>query len=376
MVQRAKIRDGTEGFAGRAEAVENQIKTLLRDAVRQGTSIEQAIANPGDQTARFRYRLTKFRNLVHLLRNAKPGRTISIVENSEYETVAGTITRVSAKEAQYSALPQSYHLEIVRPGFSKPEKISFQRLVSLPKENISFGEGLEHGPNQRHLNEFGERLAFEIRYPVQVLTGNHLTAITEAKRHKLGAMSLFRDSSGHVNRGIVVNRYKMDLNMLPAILPSGRVAAALAQKALNGEIRETVFMWTGQRDQPELHFMIGCRAAYGEPALVFRTPKFRNGADRILGTNPGLYEALFESDLGQGRPVRMRRRIVLEYPESARRILAAMNNLDGLPVCTDGKHRQAVNDLIRKFEEQEAGPADATSEISSKPDSGLSLTPN
>ncbi|MDE0303359.1 MAG: strawberry notch C-terminal domain-containing protein [Albidovulum sp.] len=379
MVQTAKIRDGTEGFAGRAEAVENQIKTLLRDSVRQGTTIEQALASPGDQSARFRYRLAKLKNLVRMLRNAKPGRTISFVDNIENDTVAGTITRVSAKEAQYSALPQSYHLEFVRPGICRPEKISFQRLVSMPKESVVFGEGLEHGPNQRHLTEFGERLAFEIRYPVQVLTGNHLTAITEAKRHNLGSMSLFRDGAGQMNRGIVVNRFKMDLNLLPAIIPSGRVAAALATKALEGEIRESIYLWTGQRDAPELHFLIGCQAAYSRPGLVFRAPKFKNGANNIFKAKPDLYNALFESAPSQDRPTRLRKRAVLYYPDSATRISEAMETLDGLSLCTDGKHRSVVNELIRRFEEHDsldANPEANASPPESNTDSEFSLSPN
>ena len=210
------------------------------------------------------------------------------------------------------------------------------------------------------------------------MTGNHLTAITEAKRHNLGSMSLFRDSAGQVNRGIVVNRYKMDLNLLPAIIPSGRVAAALAKKALDGEIRETVYFWTGQRDVPELHFLIGCHAAYNRPGLVFRAPKFKNGASNIFKSNPSLYRALFENAPAHERPTRMRRRSVLYYPESATRIAEAMENLDGLPVCTDGKHRDIVNSLIRKFERQDspdAKPAvNAAAALS--PDAELSLSPN
>ncbi|MCY4461243.1 MAG: strawberry notch C-terminal domain-containing protein [Albidovulum sp.] len=350
LVQRAKVRDGSDGFASRAEPLENQMSTLLRDAVRPGTSIEQALASPGEQSARFRHRMTRLKNLARLLRDAIPGRKIEYVENAGIGPVSGTITRVSAKEAQYASLPQSYHLEFVRPGFSKPFKISFQRLVALPKESIVFSEGLEHGPNQRHLAEFGEQLAMEIRYPVQVLTGNHLTAIAEANRYSLGSMSLFRDSSSRVHRGIVVNRSKLDLTMLPAIVPSGRVAAALALKSLNEDIRESVYLWTGERAFPEMLFVVGSQSKSGKRGLLFRAPKFRNGAENVLKSNPMLCDALFGCAPEDVQARLIRRTGPLYFPENQSRISAAFHSLDGIRLYADGKHRNVVNELIRDIE--------------------------
>jgi len=306
------------------------------------------MANPHVLPARFRQRHAKCMRLINLLRNIRPGRSIQI--RSRFDSVAdlsGTIVKITTKGVRYATSPQSYSIRVVWPGRSTSEQISLQRLVQIPSSDLLFGDGLEHGPNQMHLREFSRQCSIVRQSPVQVLTGNHLAAITEAKRHKLGAMSLFRDATGQVHRGIVVDRSKRDLSVLPVIVPSRHVAETLAIEAMEGRAgTSTVVIWTGRRDEAVFRFSFRSATSNLPGEIYLEARAFQKDTCKFYADVPQLYEALFETPIPTTRHWRRSMRRKLLWPRDNTRILAILRLLDGVTLQTDGRNRELVNRIV------------------------------
>ena len=352
LVNRSRITDSAEELLHRAEVVENQLPSLLSDVLPTNTSLETALEHPEQQPARFRQRLAKYRRLINLLRRIRPGRSIQIHNHfDEVADLSGTIVKIMTKELRFAASPQSYSIKIVWPGRSVPERMSLQRLVQIPHTDIQFGDGLEHGPNQSHLRQFTRQSGIVRRHPVQVLTGNHLAAITEAKRHNLGAMSLFRDTTGQVHRGIVVDRSKVDLSVLPIVIPSQEVAAELAIEILDAQTgRRSLSMWVGDRQSSVIYLTFYSPMKNRSGRVRLNAMWLRKSTLEFYSRFPLLFEAIF----GQPLPDRFigfrgSYRTTLLWPEEKVKIRTLLASLDGLTLQTDGRHRDAVYRLAREL---------------------------
>ena len=347
LVDQSRISDGADGFARYADRVESMLPTLLRTHAHPNSPIEEAMADPENQPYRFRMKLKRLKRLVHLLRNIKPGRAI------QFDAIEGlrsnltrTVVKASAPDAKHADLPQAYKIRTVAPGDSKPEIVSLRRLVQLPSESVRFAVGLEQGPNDRHLRAFVEQSSLERRYPVQVLSGNHLAAIAEARRNSLGTMSLYKETSGQMQRGIVVDRHKTDLRFLPVVIPSARAAAAFAALVFRGRIEKSPMIWTGKRDAPSISCrLIGQPKPHRSARLDLLQAPRRSDLQKSLGSRPGLKDLLFTHS--------GRRRRGLLWPLDANDIYRMLKDLDGLPLMTDGMFRESVNEINAALERGE-----------------------
>lgn len=344
LVNNSKIADGADGFARHADRLESMLPNLLRTAMRPDSRLEEALADLANQPHRFRLKHQRLTRLIHLLRNIRPGRAVQLSGFGTFRDEAlRTIVRTTAPDLRHADWPQAYKIRTVAPGDAKPEIISLRRLLKVPSADVRFSIGLERGRNERHLRNFEEQRNLERRLPVQVLAGNHLAAIMEARRHSLGTMSLYKEASGQMQRGIVVHQSKADLRFLPVVIPSGRVAAAVAAMAFRGRLGKGVALWVGKRDNPLIRF-------------DFVTRPGHSGMFSHLPPNSQ------QQDLYRGRPAlaalkRSRRRSQrAAWPSEAGLIDSALRATDGLVLMADGRIRDQVNEVSAMLDRGELHP--------------------
>ena len=344
MVNQSRVSDGADGFAPFADRLQANLPNLLNHLVARGCGIEAALQNVDDQPHHFRQRHMRLSRLVHLLRNIKPGRVTQVDSEDGFRDGAlRTIVKLSAPKPQHADLPQAYRIRTVAPGGSEPETLSLRSLVGIQPERLRFSDGLSLGADERHLREFMEQCNQERTYPVQVLRGNHLAAIAEARRNSLGSMCLFKDQSGRTQRGIVVSREKRDLAHLPVKVPSGRVAEALFGMFLRDEIERNVTMWAGKREEPQ--FMMRFRRHRNGVSVTTKAPSYVR--------QKSLYDAY--PDLRQALQVQERRLAYgcFQWPGESARIKDVLLSLDALDLQTDGTLRSEINRINSMFERNE-----------------------
>ena len=243
LVNASLVTDGADGFASFADYVETRIPTAISHLVRPGTPIQEAIANPDLQPYMFIMRFSRLQKFVEILRSIKPGRILQIDEDSgSRDGQLRTIVKLTKPLKEHAMLPQSYKIRTVTPGHSRPETISVNQLLKYNIDNVRFLSGLELGRNVRHLRQFNQQAKTERRYPVQLLTGNLLEAIAAAKKYRLGAMSIYRESTGQLQRGVVIARKNVNLEAIPITIPTVRVANELLTKiSIEGLQRDMYF---------------------------------------------------------------------------------------------------------------------------------------
>ena len=254
LVDQSRAADGADGFARFADQVESILPTALAHLVRPGTTIEDALANPDEQRYHFRVKHARLTRLISLLRNVKLGRVMQIDgEEGLRDNLLRTIVKLKSPLPGQEHNPKAYKIRTVAPGDSRPEIRNLSMLCGIEPHRIRFLPGLEFGFNEQHIRTFSEQARLERRFPVQILTGNLLAAITEARRHSLGTMSVFRERSGQTQRGIVVSRAKIDLQHLPALFPSARVASAFIATIVNADSPTNEgLIWSGSLDRPSI----------------------------------------------------------------------------------------------------------------------------
>ena len=237
LVSKSRIVDGVDGFAPLGDHLESNLASYLQNLLPPGISFGDAIDNLYDQPYRFKRKYEILKRLINLLKKIKPGVVIQIDEGPSKDTSLRTIVKLFPPKIQFAHLPQAYRIKIISPGDSQPQQIFLNRLISLPENAIRFQMGLYSGENLRHLKEFNKQSKMERQTPVQILIGNHLAAIGEANHHRLGALSLFRDKYGVIQRGVVMSKGNVDLSKLPVAVPSGRVATALTNLLIRDKLK-------------------------------------------------------------------------------------------------------------------------------------------
>ncbi len=336
MVNQSRISDGTDGFAPQADRLQANFPNLLNHLVARGYGMDAALQNVDEQSHNFRQRHKSLTRLVHLLRNMRPGRVLQMdSEDGVRDRSLRTIVKLSAPKPQHAHLPQAYRIRTVTPGASEPETISLRSLTGIRRNRIRFIDGLSIGADPRHLREFAEQCNLERSYPVQVLSGNHLAALAEARRHALGSMCLFRDQSGQMQRGIVVRREKRDLAYLPVKVASGRVAEALFGMLARGEIERSFTIWVGKRDDPMFTLRFEkSRNGFGISTMAPSYVRQKN----LYDAHPELLEALQVQE-------RQVARGFFSWRDKRSQIRDIFHGIDVLDLQADGTLRTHVNSI-------------------------------
>ena len=367
LVEEARITGGEDGFLPFADRMQTRLPSLLRQYMSPGTRIEEAIADPSDQPYGFRRRHGRLLRLMGLLRNIRPGRVINFPSGDMIrDDLPKTIVGLISPRQQFSDLPQAYKIRIVAPGDTRPSTMSLSRLMSLAEHDVTFSLGMERGPNPAHLRRFTEQSNLDRRVPVQLLIGNHLTAIDESMRNSLGTMSLFRDENGHTHRGVIVKPGKVDLTKLPVLIPSARVFEALIAHFVDIESGaidvDRLLVWVGSRESPRATFWFR-RNDRGLAHLQARIPN-RDHAQQFYRNSPALWRPATTA----GRHVRRFYRTVefgMNIRAEANDVRRFLLGADGLDLRCDWNLRDAVNRLNVDVERDRA-PSLATGEGSER----------
>ena len=354
MVERSRIVSGMDGFAPHAARIESMLPTLLAHITPPGMDLNQALATP-DRYFSLKDRHARLVRFMELLRQIRPGVALRIEgEEGGIQGLLRTVVKLTLPRDDHIHLPQAYRIQTVSPGDGSPEIHTVRRLLRLWPDKIQFVPGLSMGVNEQHLQEFAHQLSLGRRYPVQFLSGNLLAAITEAQTHRLGTMCLFSETGGGIRRGIVVNRAKIDLDRLPAIVPSARVAAALTAKFVKGDINQPVTAWIGKRELPGMMFRVFSVFRGRDRPPGYRVSFLARRS--FLNANPRASECLAGMEYA-----------TLEVPEQSVRFMRYLDAMDGQDVHTDGLHRATVNDLTRTIEEHGGIPPDLDMRLFSPP---------
>lgn len=227
---------GADGFQPWAERLAQGLPMLLRSYLPEGMRMEDALADPVAAGRRFQQRHTKLTDLQWLLENIRPGVAVRFPgEWDEHAEITRVIIGVQPpRHASMFDTPAAYRMKTISAGDATPQVTSLSRISKIPTERIIFSPGLSEGLNERFMNAFDQQALLTRQLPVQILTGNILSAIQEARRHNLGTVSLYRDTESRVHRGIVVSRNKVDLSKLPVPVPNADVAVEVARMLLAG----------------------------------------------------------------------------------------------------------------------------------------------
>ena len=362
LVNQARIRSGRDGFSPYADILQHNLPTYLQPYLLPGTRFSDAMNDIESQPARFKFYHKRLTRLLNLLQEIRPGRILNIdSEDGQYDRSLRTIVKLNAPEPRYANLPQAYKIHTVAPGSAHTEIFSLSRLIGIDPKLIRFGLGLEVADNHRHLKEFAHQSTIERAFPVQVMSGNLLVALDEARRNKLGSMSLYRDNSGQVNRGIIINRKNVDINNLPVLVPSSRIAGALvcmlARSGIDLDKSKTnnVSFWVGERDRPTMAIFLNRRNDLACVRAMFVLPKLtysKNDGQDTKNELTGFYASNSELyNLVISMPKKHMRNVFhSKFPQYRQEFLTVFSSIDGLPVYLDGIYRNTVNQLNALFE--------------------------
>lgn len=372
-VERAQRLHGVEGFAPYAARITQNLPILLRRHLPEGIDMEDALQNPAAVGGRFMVRHTDLTDMAWLLENLRPGvelrfPTVMDPEARERRTIIGV---TPPRDNSMLTMGAAFKITTISPGQAKPERISVSRILFADREKIFFRPGLSEGYNEAHLEEFSREANLTRRAPRQILHGNTLQAISVARKNRLGTIALYRDAEGRMQRGIVVNPTKTDLDLLPVAIPSERIALELAFRFLNnqdGRRSDMLKIWGGM--DPGL----GPGSRDGADIIIGITRKsciidiipFRRSSEAWFRERPELHERLWGGPMPAEAPAFLRRmpgenhrhlvKIFFDRePEGRQRVLDILSALRDVPMMTDGLHRAQVNDITAILERLQNG---------------------
>lgn len=375
-VERTKRLFGNEGFRPYAERIQQNLPTLLRPYLLEGATIEDALANPQGAGARFARSHAKLTDLSWMLENLMPGVAMRF-ENPIFDPMAQirhtVVELVPPSDPNHIDLPSAYKIKTIAPGMWQPETISLSRIMMMTTmDRIFFRPGISEEYSESYLDEFNRDAQFEKRLPVQVLSGNILRAIAEASQNNLGSVSLWRDQEGHIHRGIVVQKSKIDLEKLPVRLPSGGHAAEMGHRFLeNQEYREVARSLRFYGDDaensppPEQVAAAELYLSLTTKMLTVQLPPLRKKTEDFYRSRPGLYEAVFEEEMPapENVPDRAVRRkakkngrsrydvqIDVTTDQGRRRALGVLARMNNLSLYVDGQFRGLLNDASQDLD--------------------------
>lgn len=355
---------GSDGFVPMAERIRQNMPHLLRPFLVEGVEIDDAMATPCLGGARFDSRHKNLTEFAALLENIRPGVALAYPHwddegAPQNRTVIGL--RPPTAISHYD-VPSAYSIRTIMPGEAKPEIISLSRLMMMDPETITFRPGVSDAFEENYLAAFDRDLHLERRRPVQVLTGNVLQAIAQAKSHNLGSVSLYRDMDGAVHRGVVVPKSKVDMDYLPVPVSSGSVAAEVAHRLLEDPVRldraGAFRIWggieeggsPGERENADITMFLTPRS------LSADVVRLRKSTYDFYRKRPGLHEALRGEPLPPEAdvPKHARRfsgtreklnyeKIPLDTEEGRERAMNVLRLLGSVPLMTDGRFRDLVN---------------------------------
>lgn len=360
---------GSDGFRPWAERITQNLPTILRPYLPEGVTIEQAMENPELVSPRFNARYERTTDLVWLLENMQPGVAVRFPSETDVDGLTNRIIvgLVPPKDPRHYDLPSAYKIQTISPGMARTETTSMSRLIGLQMERIFFRPGLSEGFDASFLEEFTQQSHLTRRLPVQILSGNILQAITEAARHDLGTISLYRDSEDHIQRGIVVSTFKVNLENLPVPVPSARVAAEMAWQFLDsGRFNDMRLLkvWGGMDpekgpgDRADADIIVTLTHNSMRVDMI----PLRKSSYAFYRDRPGLYELMHQKPLPAERdvPARADRRantnnkyivdIKFDTEADKRRAMDILGRLQDVPLMTDGPMRALVNETTLTVE--------------------------
>lgn len=362
---------GAEGFEPWAERIMQNLPALMRPYLPEGRDLAEAMENPAGVNAGFRQHHDRYTNLAWLLENMKPGVLVHFPDDKDPEAHTARIITGLVPPAHPSLydVPSAYKIKTISPGMSKPETTAVSRIIWRKMEAIKFRPGLSESFSETVLKKFDDDALMTLRLPVQILSGNILQAINEAARNKLGSISLYRDTDGHVHRGIVVEKSKIDLSKIPVELNSARILAEMAHRFLHGDGQQMagslMFKVWGSHDVDRKVGDIEDAdfALYmTDNTFTVDSVPLRKSTAGFYRQRPGLYEAIFDKPLPprdqipdrayrRGENNAHRVRMKMDEAGTAERMAVIVHALDGLPMLTDGRNRSLLNavriDLLR-----------------------------
>ncbi len=368
MVERAIAMHGSDGLRPHAERIIQNMEGLLRPYLPVGHDMETALEDPAGIPGRFAREHEKMDNLARVLGNLQPGVSIRFPSASDPDGLKArtVVDLVPPRDPSHYDIPSAYKIRTICPGDSKPETIAVSRILTNRQDDIQFRPGLSDGFSDAYLREFSAAAQLRRLMPVQILGGNILRAITIANQHDLGTISLYRDIHGRVNRGILVHDAKIDMTMLPVPLPGATVAAEVVTRFAR-------FAAEQPGDGIQRHMRV-----WGSMDPGAKDPGPRNGADLIIRltarsakidmiplrvsnrdfylSRPGFYEAVHGEPMPDAIPDRASRKpgtnhkylaeFGIDTPEGRNRLYTVMEHLSGVPMMTDGAHRDLVNETM------------------------------
>ena len=414
MVERAIVLHGSDGFRPQADRITQNLAGLLRPWLPAGFEMEEAFDDPYAIPGRFGREHDKLVNLAWILENIRPGAAMQFRSASDSSGLRDRIIvdLIPPKDPGHYDIPSAYKVKLVRPGQVKSETVSVSRIMKngvrvdgrVKLDGIRFLPGLSDGFNDMELKKFSEETQIRRQVPVQVMGGNILQAITEAKQHKLGTISLYRDIQGQIHRGIVVREFEVDMNMLPVSIPGALIAAEITT-----EFARKVNMESGEYGKSENAKKTGRTAKAGRKGKGGKTKKSdiqsefmvvwgsmeknakdpgpRNSADirlfltanrinvdiqplrkstqEFYQSRPGLYETIHDCPFPENIPNRATRartidimrpdarrwipEFAIDTPEGRDRLYRLMSHLGNIPMMTDGQHRSLVNTTMKNI---------------------------
>lgn len=368
MVERAITMHGSEGMKPYADRITQNLDGLLRPYLPAGHEMDDALENPDDVPGRFPKEHAKITDLAWVLENLQPGASIRFPSASDLDGLkARTIVDlIPPKDPSHYDMASAYKVRTICPGDSKTETIAVSRILQNKMEKIIFRPGISDGFNDAYLREFSEAAKLRQMMPVQILGGNILQAITTANQHDLGTVSLYRDAQGQVNRGILVHDSKIDMNMLPVPLQNEVVAAEVVTQFARatgdyrpGDSSSYMRIWgsmdpeakgPGPRDMADIIIRMTSRNA-----KIDMQP-LRTSNREFYESRPGFYEAVHGKPMPDKIPHRAFRKpgtkhkylaeFRIDTPEGRDRLYTVMSHLNGVPMMTDGTHRDLVNETM------------------------------
>lgn len=367
LVERAITLHGSEGLKFYADRIIQNLAGLLRPYLPVGHEMDTALNDLARVPGRFSFEHEKLTDLAWVLENLQPGVSIKFPSTTDIEGYKSrtVVDLIPPKDPAYYDLPSAYKIKTICPGDSKMEIIAVSRILQNRMENIWFRPGLSDGFNEAYLRDFSEAAQLRQQMPVQILGGNILQAISTAKEHNLGTISLYRDAQGQVHRGIVVHDHKIDMTTLPVPIGSEIIAAEVAtQFARTADNRDLQMMriWGAMDDKakgPGLRDLADIIIRLTPTTAKFDLQPLRRSNAEFYLSRPGFYEAMHGKPMPDTIPSRAFRKpgskhkylanFRIDRPEGRDRLHRVMSYLKDVPMMTDGPHRTLVNETMEQI---------------------------
>lgn len=361
-VEKSQRLYGVDGFSRWAERLEQNLPAIMRAYLPTGVSIEAALEDPAAVGGRLAHRHSRITDLKWLLENMKPGVAMRYpsFDDLEGENQWVIVSMSPPREAFLFDTPAAYRVSVISAGETRPVLVSLGRIMQNSMDRIHFSPGLSEGVHERFMADFDRQAEVTRKLPVQILSGNILAAIQESRRHDLGTVSLYTDDEGHMHRGIVVARGKVDLQKLPVPIPSGDVAAEIARRLIEGtstqkntiKIYGTLDVEGKAERSSESDFIITLLP----DRAVLDFVAFKKSHYQFYADHPGLHELLKDgAPLPPRSEVKARvgrsaghkpLRLDLTDPTQAERLYDILECLDDAPMVANGEARKEINEVM------------------------------